>query len=258
MMNLDYYVANPTGNITYLVKTPILILNQPKVAAELMAENPVCEQVGFLFSQDNECDIRLRMAAGEFCGNATMSTAAVFCKENNLQDGEERIVRVKTSGVKQVLNVRIKRDGEEYLGEVCMPQPTKIRDVLFKFEGHNYLYPVVEFPGISHVIIEDEMSIYMAEKAIKQWCETLHAEGLGLMMIDETKTRINPLVYVPKINSLFWESSCASGTTSVGAYYRKKEGKPLKMSFREPGGVLTIEAKENGDLILGGRVYFEN
>ena len=46
-----------------------------------MAEVPSCEQVGFIVPKQGGEDIRLSMAGGEFCGNASVCAAAlsIFC-----------------------------------------------------------------------------------------------------------------------------------------------------------------------------------
>ena len=74
-MKVDYTVLDPTGNITILVTSPVEISLQPPVASKLMELVPEAEQVGFL-SEAEGCDIALRMAGGEFCGNASMSESA--------------------------------------------------------------------------------------------------------------------------------------------------------------------------------------
>ena len=70
-MRLDYFLLDPTGNITILVTSPVPVEKQAFAAARLMAREQNAEQVGFL-SNAPSCDIALRMAGGEFCGNALL------------------------------------------------------------------------------------------------------------------------------------------------------------------------------------------
>ena len=72
---IDYAVMDPTGNITILVETPVPEASQPFAAARLMELEPAAEQVGFLSSGRDGAELSLRMAGGEFCGNASMSAA---------------------------------------------------------------------------------------------------------------------------------------------------------------------------------------
>lgn len=254
MINLQYRLFNPTGNITALVDSFVPDFNQPHIAKEILDTEPSCEQVGFVSEGSEGADITLRMAGGEFCGNATMSTAVYYCEKTGLKNGETKDVLVKVVGTDSPVPVRVSLSNGIYKGTVKMPGVLKIKDEILPFEGHNYIYPVVSFEGISHVIADDRMSIYMAENAIKGWCQKLGCDGLGLMILSSDKTRLQPLVYVKNPETLYWESSCASGTTAVGAYLSKAEKSVVEYSFSEPGGILTIRAEANGDLYLSGVV----
>ena len=77
--NLKYSIFDPSGNITALVETHINNDSQPEVADEIMKAHPEVEQVGFVyFDAIRPVPTYLRMAGGEFCGNATMSAAALY------------------------------------------------------------------------------------------------------------------------------------------------------------------------------------
>ena len=67
---------------------------------------------------------------------------------------------------------------------------------------------------------------------------------------------MTPLVYVPAAGTLFWENSCASGTTACGAYVAAKTGGPVSLSLRQPGGSLEIRVSEDGAFGLSGTVLF--
>jgi len=255
-MEVKYFLCNPTGNITALVESFVPVNRHVEVGEMILKKEPTCEQVGFLLPSEEGSDITLRMAGGEFCGNATMSTAAYYCKKQKLENGEKRKVLVKVIGTKDLVEVDIEKKDGEYFGTIGMPKPLKITDVKFVFEGHNYWYPVVMFNGISHVIIEDDIPVYMPESCIKMWCDTLRDQGIGLMLLNKDKTRLRPLVYVKEPESLVWESSCASGTTAVGAYFAKKNGKPVRMELKEPGGMLCVETFQDGTIKLSGKVEF--
>lgn len=253
-MEVKYILCNPTGNITALVETKIPVEKHPLVAEMIMEKEPTCEQVGFLLPGEEGSDITLRMAGGEFCGNATMSTAAYYVQRTECEEGSITNVKVKVIGTSGLIDVKIEKKGSEYFGTIEMPKPSSIKDVLFTFENHNYKYPVVNFTGISHVIIEDSIPFYMPERCIKMWCDKLKSLGVGLMLLSEDKKSLRPLVYVKNPETLVWESSCASGTTAVGAYFAKKAGKPVKMELSEPGGTLMVETFEDGKIFLTGKV----
>ena len=74
---IKYSIFDPTGNITALVESQIPAAEQPTVAAAVMERHPSVEQVGFVrFDPASDPPVSLRMAGGEFCGNATMCAAA--------------------------------------------------------------------------------------------------------------------------------------------------------------------------------------
>lgn len=260
---IEYESADPTGNITALVRTRVSESEYSRTARMILDEDGECEQVGFLLPDDN-CDIRLHMAAGEFCGNATMSAAAVYAMDTGLAVNDKITVMVRSSGCDVPVSVNITRNeniDHRYVfgGVVDMPLPAKITRSSFEYNGSTYDLPIVCFDGISHIIAYNEdlgLSDGMFEDAIRKWCGELGADGLGIMIVDGLHNlNIRPLVYVPKVGSCFWESSCASGTTAVAAYLFEKEGrKELDIIANEPGGVLLARVQKNGHILLGGTV----
>ena len=66
---MRYRIFDPTGNVTALVEDAVEPALQPEAAAEIMRVHPEVEQVGFVSL--NGALPSLRMAGGEFCGNAS-------------------------------------------------------------------------------------------------------------------------------------------------------------------------------------------
>ena len=257
MRKFDYIYADPTGNITILVKENVPVEERPGVSDYLCSLEPTCEQVGFVYYDDNDADIKLRMAGGEFCGNATMSTAALFARESGIECGETKNVKVRTSGTKEIVNVTITlKDKEVYAGCVTMPVPKSYGIETLSYDDTEYKIPIVKFEGMYHLIYETELSKSDAEKAIVKWAKDLNAPALGIMMLQEETSTLTPLVYVTSLNSFYWEHSCASGTTATGYYLSKKYQKPIDISFNEPGGILNLRVNEDGKLFLSGNVTF--
>ncbi len=211
-MELSYYVMDPTGNITILVEGDVPADKRAAVAKELMKKEPTAEQVGFVgYAREKttdpgingECvekdaeknvdnvkyDVRLDMAGGEFCGNATMSAAVLFAERfgfngqnadviqandpnpededaaegrnhdvlnrDKVADGEFCEVNVSSSGAEGIRKVRVEKlsDGR-CRGTVEMPGPLSIGTRKLSFEEREYELPVVDFGGITHVIVE--------------------------------------------------------------------------------------------------------
>ncbi len=249
-MTVKYSILDPTGNITALVADEVAIGNQPYAASLIMENELDVEQVGFLDVKNRG----MRMAGGEFCGNASMC-AAVMCLKDELQNGESRDMPLCVSGAPQKVNVHIEKKNEYsfYCG-VTMPKAESVTVQALTCGGTQYRLPVVKFAGISHIINEchDKKEMFAAE--IKSWCKTLGCDSLGIMNIDEQNGKIVPLVYVPASGTLFWENSCASGTAAAGVYYAAKSQCTFEADFAEPGGMLGVKAEPDGSVAIKGTV----
>lgn len=251
--DIDYSIFNPTGNITILVMTPVPVSDQPAVASRLMELVPEAEQVGFVSGAEQEgFDIALRMAGGEFCGNATMCAAVFAAMQAGLSSMDAVL---KVSGASEPVRALVKRRGDgSWTGTVEMPKPVKLEERELSGAGS---VPVVFFDGISHVILEETIGREQAEQYAKVWCGCLGADAIGLMFLDRAASGLTPLVYVPGADTLCWENSCASGTTAVGTYLASKAGKPLSVNLRQPGGSLAVTIDQDGRAFLTGVVRQE-
>lgn len=257
-MIVRYSLLDPTKNRTVLAETPVEIADQPAVAARLMQAEPAAEQVGFLFSEKDGCPVGFRMAGGEFCGNATMSAAAWYANSIGLPAMETALIPVLASGVWSAVPVSVtaQSDGSYYC-RVSMPRACSITEETLSFDGKTFRLPVVRLPGAVHIVFEGSIPDADAERAIRLWCKDLGADCLGILFTDFEKQTMRPLVYVPAADTLFWENACASGTTAVGAYLARRKNADVSVTFSEPGGVLRIDARQNGELFLYGTVRIE-
>ncbi len=270
--DLEYRVFDPTGNITALVETQVDPADQPAAASWIMAQNPEVEQVGFVtFAAAGagapvaDVPVSLRMAGGEFCGNATMCSAALYMIVNDMPG--EANVKVRVSGTKEPLDVRlVRRDTVSFDASVTMPPAVGIDELKLSdgmLPGNDVLrLPVVRMEGIAHVIIEPDSGFFglkddsaLAETLLRGWCGVLGAECLGMMFLDEGKgvRALTPLVYVPGADTMFWENSCASGSAAAGMYLAAKEGEPVDVTFSEPAGSLRVTSDPDiGRTVLYG------
>lgn len=269
--SIQYSVFDPTGNITALVESDIESGLQPPVAAEIMERRPEVEQVGFVRPQPGGEGPSLRMAGGEFCGNAAMSAAALYLIRQAERHGippllgEEETVRLRVSGTAQPMEVRLWAEAPGcFHAGVCMPPAQGIDDREFSYAALSGKLPVVRMEGISHIVVGPDSVFWAlladrsaAERAVRDWCIALSADGLGLMFLGEgtPRRRLTPLVYVPGSGTVFWESSCASGSTAAGMYLAAKAGASVDLSLQEPGGVLRVASDPvRGETWLYGRV----
>lgn len=264
--NIEYLIFDPTGNITALVETRVDPAYQPAVASGIMDMHPEVEQVGFVRFMDGDVPVRLRMAGGEFCGNAAMCSAAFYMIVNDMTG--EATVNVKVSGTKKPLDVRLlRRDAVSFDAAVTMPPAKGIEELKLSngmLTGSNALrLPIVRMEGIAHVIIEPDSGFYglkddkaLAETLLRGWCGVLEEECLGMMFLDEGKgvRAMTPLVYVPGADTMFWENSCASGSAAAGIYLAAKAGAPVDITFSEPAGRLRVTSDPLGNTVLYGSV----
>ena len=262
---IEYTIFDPTGNITALVETAVDPLDQPSVAAGIMGLNPDVEQVGFVtFAAAGagapvaDVPVSLRMAGGEFCGNATMCAAALYMLNADMTG--EAIISVRVSGTADPFEVRLaRRDAVSFDTSVTMPPALGIDELKLSdgmLPGSDTLrLPIISMEGISHVIIEPDSGFFglkddpaLAETLLRGWCGVLGAECLGMMFLDEGDgmRTMTPLVYVPGADTMFWENSCASGSAAAGIYLAAKAGEPVDVTFSEPAGRLRVASDPSG------------
>ena len=258
-MIVDYYVMDPTGNITVLVCSAVPAEERVPVADRLMEIEKDAEQVGYISREDPATDISLNMAGGEFCGNATLSTAAVYAYESELSGDGTMPVTVNSSGAESPVKVDITRkDEKRFTGRAEMPFHAGCRDITVEYGGAEYSFGEVSFKGIVHLISEAKLEKSLVEPLAEYCCNEMGADALGIMQIDAQACSLLPYVYVKKANTGFWESSCASGSTAAGYYLAKKTtGNKFSVEFSEPAGRLRIDC-ENDRLYLTGGVIIRD
>ena len=216
-MNIDYVILNPAGNITLFVKTAVSMEHRKAVADFCMQAFPSVEQVGYISCGEGGKYLSMQMAGGEFCANA-MRSFNILC-------GRGTKAEVKA--------------------------PSRISS----YKGGS----LVELDGISHIVFEgkwpsSESERAEAEKLVKEYCSELSLMALGFMFLNEKEGKMLPLVYVPAADTLFWESSCASGSAACGAYLADKYKAPVDIELAQPGGSIKVKTAPGKAIVLDGKV----
>ena len=251
---MNYSIFDPTGNITAIITSDTDASERTSEADKVMALEPSVEQVGFFLPGHDGFDAGLFMAGGEFCGNASMSAAALYAINKGAVPGEKSSVVLRVSGTPDPVIVELECTGTNaFKGRVSMPEALDITEAEIPDEP-DMKVPVVLMPGIVHAIVPESFGIGKAEKVLPIMCAKLNADAMGMMLIDEAMTRITPVVYVPSAGTLVRENSCASGTAAVGAYIAADSAQHTRKSFSEPGGTLTAEAFPHGSIFIEGNV----
>ena len=127
-MELKFIKTSPTENMTLLIETPVPREKHLEIAEKLIAYGSVyAEQAGYIEEPENPAAAkRLQMMAGEFCGNASLSLAAVLAEEKGLAVGEETEIILEVSGADSLVNCHMKKEEKGFTGRVAMPLPKAI------------------------------------------------------------------------------------------------------------------------------------
>ncbi len=249
MNRLFYRIADPTKNITVLVTNEIDKEHYVPVATQLLRVIKDAEQVAFLVEPHRKGSrIGLCMMGGEFCGNATLSAAALMAQKDGLKPEEESDIQLDVSGADHALTCHIKahnptkgffkgggRQTDLFTGTLEMPLPKS-------FTAYQGL-PAVCFRGIIHIIVPVGMMKAKAiEESIRSAAHALRTPALGMLLWDEKNSYMTPCVYVRDTDSLTWERGCASGSAAIGAWRAYKAQTSISTDVHQPGGMIRTDA----------------
>ena len=257
---IEYKILNPGGNKTALVKGTNFTDKQKCLINRLIMEKYLdVEQVGFLSDKTN----RLEMAGGEFCMNATRFAVYEYSKEN-----KEKI-KISVSGTNKDLIGRVLSNNKV---EIKLDILKNIEDLIE--EKKDFIY--VKIDGILIVIFDEEKSKRyikklmeneeQAKKEIKEFMTKniqTTEKAIGIIFLEKISgmIKINPVVWVKDIDTIFYEMACGSGSlgTAIYNYYKNKEE---KLELIQPSGYtinidLDVKAKYIESASISGIVEEE-
>ena len=93
--------------------------------------------------------------------------------------------------------------------------------------------------GINHKVFETAPNKAEAEENIRK-----ETKPTGYMFLNGNV--LTPLVYIPEINTIFWENACASGAIAVGDYLYKTTGEDVDINLQLPGGEMNVKVNDDG------------
>lgn len=204
----------PTGNSTALVINSNSFINKKKINDDILKKYNDIEQVGFI--SENKNKPRLVMAGGEFCVNATRS-AINYYLDNNYGN-----IKIRIPNLHSTIEGGIDKKGETWL---YLNIFKKYKETYSNIVGKNV--HIIYFKGIVHVIAKDEIIKGKSEQEIKDIAFSIlkelnltkyKAAGVIFKNYKNRKTSITPVVYVKKINTLFIETACGSGSAAIAIY----------------------------------------
>lgn len=266
-MKVKIRVADPAGNITIFVMTPLKRDQYAEAANQLLKMSEYrAEQVGFV-EENRDGSLHMQMMGGEFCGNATRSFGYL---KSLLDPAHPRLVEVDVSGSDTPLNVET--DLEAGTSRTTMPLPKKIVELAVSGQGS---CPMVCFDGINHIIVKGpRRSDAFVQAVLKAAQDHEKYDAYGIMFLEpsgdgmEKCYRMTPVVYVAETNSLVWESSCGSGSMACAVYLagRKEDGTYVYV-LRQPDGLIeatvirregkTVQCKMGGTVSISEELEAE-
>ncbi len=262
-MKLDFIKLNPSENTTVLITNYVRAEDYPAIARKIMSYTyPGAEQVGFITRPVNEDSIvRLEMAAGEFCGNGVLAAGAVV-KYLNLTDKKK--FKLESSGTVKQLDCQIERiDNRTFNVRSTMPLNYSYDDYSLQYRNRPVAGVLVGLEGITHFFIEDKQgySRDFLENAAVNIAEKTKSKAVGIIPYqNKEKLSIRPFVYVPEIDSFYFERGCGSGTLGLGLYFAHQSSKSIDIAVEQPGGVIKTEIvgkKEKEGGFIAEKGYIE-
>ena len=255
--NIMYKVFIPGGNNTaFVMGTDYTLEQRSMINDRIMNADSSIEQVGFLGDNNNP---ELVMAGGEFCGNATRSAVFYYL------DGQDGKMTLKVNQ-KDYIEAGVK-DKMAWC-EIPLIQNgnivEKIQEGMYK----------VNMKGMTSIVIsEEDAKKYLNKKEnIKEETMMLikklnleNSEAVGVMYLEsvDNKLKINPVVWVKEINTLFYETACGSGTTATAIVKSYLEGNDVSVDILQPSGYVinaTITGIKENKLraVISGVVLSDN
>ena len=219
----SFAIMRPGGNDTALVRGVVRdAAIRKEVNDALLNIYGNVEQVGFVDLDPAEPE--LMMAGGEFCGNATRSTAWLAL------GGKSGEVNIKVSGVKDRLKAGVKQNGEAFAQMPIYSDVSKVtadgENRIVEMEGiTQYInFNVKEIEGLSTEKVKAKAMKLIREKNLDRF----PAAGVIYSKKEGDNWRITPIVYVKAVETTYAETACGSGTVALGLVLAQKEGGSIK------------------------------
>lgn len=255
MKSVEFFVANPAGNITIFVTSPVERSEYQEIAKKLLAIDELHgEQVGFI--KDGN---RMEMCGLEFCGNASRSFALWYAKNRAGIDGKGRVT-VDVSGADAPIDVEI--DTKTSYTKIEMPKPKRVLN--WREVGSDRKDGIlVDLGGIMHLVLWDvPASAEIFEKYKDEINEKYNPPAMGVMFIEKKSLSMVPVVYVRDVDTTYFEGSCGSGSvaTAVALACERPAGE-YSFELTQPAGKITataLKGAESPENVAGiEKVYIE-
>lgn len=228
----EFTILRPGGNDQMLIKGIIPKEQKRAINDEMIKRYPNVEQVSFYEYNIKKNFAILELAGGEFCGNATRSLAYLLLK------GKRGELDIEVSGTSEKLKagVKIKKTAFAQMPVKKKQSLKRINKKLFR----------IDLEGITHLVSLESTDTLSSNQLKSRALNILKKENLiysiaaaGVMFIKEYKgfIELKPIVWVRDIETLLYETACASGTAAVGIYKTNENQKNSnKTKVLQPSG----------------------
>ena len=245
-MRIKYVVYRPAGNDTAIVYGTNYTSDMKKnINDKIMNKHKNVEQVGFINKKNGKKEIQ--MAGGEFCGNATRSAAYEYL------DG-------KKGNTKILVNSKNEIDAgvDENQNAWCDIPILQTNNIITETEKGIY---IVKIEGITMAVLQDFVACkYLKDKRNlkeigKEFIKKLNLEeysAAGVVFCEKynDNIRINPIVWVKEIDTLFYETACGSGSMAVCMVEAFLDKETKEIDIVQPSGLIITTKVEykNGQI----------
>lgn len=256
-MCVEYKILNPSGNITALVTKDYPREKYQEISSKIMQSNSQIEQVGFL-KKYSDLIYRLEMAGLEFCGNASRAFACFLVKEKYVSKNN---FLISVTGYDDLIECHVEKIDDNYYSTIDLKLNKSINNFVKKMSLNNQDIYIINLPGISHLLLDQTKFLFNKDnclneaKNIIKELNLLNLPAVGVVWYD--KNKINPVVYVRDINSLFYENSCGSGSIAYGIYHsflKKADGKFKFDVVQKNNEVVVVEIELKNDIIFSAKL----
>jgi hypothetical protein len=247
-MKVQYTVADPAKNITLLVTSPAEPSLRHQLGARLLPLEKDARQAAFL--ERGAEGYRLETACGEFDGGAVMAAASLLAFDEKAGFGETLTVRLQVAGVPGSVTCEVTPVRTCDLVTLAMPLPLAITDTSFPLTDGSITYPVVSFPGISHVIVPaGTVDRASAQEVLGHWSALLPSPAAAMLFWNGVDRSFDTLLYRKAAESAEWLNASADGAAAIAAWLTTRQREGLSLSLKQPGGVTAAVSRWQDGLV---------
>lgn len=180
---------------------------------------------------------------GEMCGNGARCFSRYVFEELGVSEGE-----ITFSALAGQLRAR-KTGSFKY--SVVMPPISRYEKIELESQGYHYLE--MGEPGLPHLLVEvDRLDRELSSEALRLRHHPGLSKGANVNFYKDRGDSIEQITYERGVED--FTLACGSGVSSVFYHLNQMDEKRNRLSFKLPGGTVSVEKDGKGRLYLEGPV----